>query len=106
MTWQPPPHWLKICTIDMHTGGEPLRVIVDGLPPIEGRTVLEKRRYFREHYDHIRTGLMWEPRGAWKLVVAQGSMAHRHTAPEISGAAFVGKSRDVPNEWALQGSNL
>jgi len=63
MTWQPPPHWLKISTIDMHTGGEPLRVIVDGLPPIEGRTVLEKRRYFRKHYDHIRTGLMWEPRG-------------------------------------------
>src|SRR5262245_54067094 len=47
----------------MHTGGEPLRVVVDGIPPIEGRTVLEKRRYFREHYDHIRTGLMWEPRG-------------------------------------------
>ena len=47
----------------MHTGGEPLRVIIDGLPTIEGRTVLEKRRYFREHYDHIRTGLMWEPRG-------------------------------------------
>ena len=63
MTWQPPSHWLKITTIDMHTGGEPLRVIVDGLPPIEGRTVLEKRRYFREHYDHIRTGLIWEPRG-------------------------------------------
>ena len=63
MHWQPPSHWLKITTIDMHTGGEPLRVIVDGLPAIEGRTVLEKRRYFREHYDHIRTGLMWEPRG-------------------------------------------
>ena len=63
MTWKPPSHWLTISTIDMHTGGEPLRVIVDGLPPIEGRTVLEKRRYFRKHYDHIRTGLMWEPRG-------------------------------------------
>jgi trans-L-3-hydroxyproline dehydratase len=47
----------------MHTGGEPLRVIVDGLPPIEGDTVLEKRRYFREHFDQLRTGLMWEPRG-------------------------------------------
>jgi proline racemase len=47
----------------MHSGGEPLRVVIDGLPPIEGRTVLEKRRYFREHYDHLRTGLMWEPRG-------------------------------------------
>src|SRR5687768_13071310 len=61
--WRPPRHWTRISTIDMHTGGEPLRVIIDGLPTIEGETVLEKRRYFREHYDHIRTGLMWEPRG-------------------------------------------
>jgi trans-L-3-hydroxyproline dehydratase len=49
--------------MEMHTGGEPLRVITGGLPPIEGNTVLEKRRYFREHCDHIRTGLMFEPRG-------------------------------------------
>lgn len=62
-TWQPPAHWTRITTVDMHTGGEPLRVITSGLPPIEGHTVLEKRRYFREHYDHLRTGLMWEPRG-------------------------------------------
>jgi proline racemase len=61
--WQPPGQWTKITTVDMHTGGEPLRVIIDGLPPIAGQTVLEKRRYFREHYDFIRTGLMWEPRG-------------------------------------------
>jgi proline racemase len=62
-SWRPPEHWMRITTIDMHTGGEPLRVIIDGLPPIEGRTVLEKRRYFREHYDYLRAGLMWEPRG-------------------------------------------
>lgn len=61
--WHPPELWVRVTTIDMHTGGEPLRVIIDGLPPIEGRTVLEKRRYFRDHYDHLRTGLMWEPRG-------------------------------------------
>jgi len=61
--WRPPEHWIRITCVDMHTGGEPLRVIIDGLPPIEGRNVLEKRRYFREHYDHLRTGLMWEPRG-------------------------------------------
>jgi proline racemase len=61
--WQMPAHWHRIRTIEMHTGGEPLRVISAGLPPIEGRTVLEKRRYFREHYDHLRTGLMGEPRG-------------------------------------------
>ncbi len=61
--WRPPQHWGRITTIDMHTGGEPLRVVVDGVPPIEGRTVLEKRRYFRDNYDYLRTGLIWEPRG-------------------------------------------
>jgi proline racemase len=61
--WQPPALWTRITTIDMHTAGEPLRVITSGLPLVEGSTVLEKRRYFREHYDHLRSGLMWEPRG-------------------------------------------
>ncbi len=61
--WEPPSNWTRINSIEMHTGGEPLRVFVSGLPPIEGSNVLEKRRYFREHYDHIRTGTMWEPRG-------------------------------------------
>ena len=52
-----------ITTIDAHTAGEPLRVITGGLPPLPGATILEKRRYFREHLDHLRTALMWEPRG-------------------------------------------
>ena len=47
----------------MHTGGEPLRVFTSGLPAIEGHTVLEKRAFFREHYDHLRKSMMWEPRG-------------------------------------------
>lgn len=63
LDWQPPAHWQKITTIEMHTGGEPLRVYTSGLPEIKGETVLEKRRYFREHYDHIRRGTIWEPRG-------------------------------------------
>lgn len=61
--WSPPAGWLRLETLDMHTGGEPLRVFVSGLPPLPGATVLEKRRYFRDHYDYIRTGTMWEPRG-------------------------------------------
>jgi proline racemase len=61
--WRPPAAWTAITTIDMHTGGEPLRVITGGLPPILGDTVLQKRCYFRENYDHLRTGLMFEPRG-------------------------------------------
>jgi len=58
-----PEGWLKIKTIDMHTGGEPLRVIVNGLPKLEGNSVLEYRRYMKENLDHIRTSLMFEPRG-------------------------------------------
>jgi proline racemase len=59
----PPDHWLKIRTIDMHTGGEPLRVILDGFPVPEGQGVLDYRRYYRDHLDHLRTALMFEPRG-------------------------------------------
>ena len=61
--WQPPKTWSTITSIDTHTGGEPLRIVTSGLPPIEGRTVIEKRRYFMEHYDHLRSGLLREPRG-------------------------------------------
>jgi trans-L-3-hydroxyproline dehydratase len=61
--WQAPVEWGRITTVEMHTGGEPLRVFVSGLPHIEGETVLEKRRYFRKHFDHIRKSTMWEPRG-------------------------------------------
>ena len=61
--WEAPKDWLKIKTIDLHTGGEPLRVFTNGLPEIKGNTILEKRRYFRDNFDYIRTGTMWEPRG-------------------------------------------
>lgn len=58
-----PDSWLKIKTIDMHTCGEPLRVIVDGYPPLEGNSVLEYRAYLKNNLDHLRTALMFEPRG-------------------------------------------
>jgi trans-L-3-hydroxyproline dehydratase len=47
----------------MHTGGEPLRILAKGYPQIPGKSILEKRRYFRDHLDHIRKACMWEPRG-------------------------------------------
>ena len=52
-----------ITCIDAHTGGEPLRIITSGFPPIPGRTILEKRKYVNEHYDGLRKMLMLEPRG-------------------------------------------
>ncbi len=61
--WRPPETWLRIGTIDTHTGGEPLRIVTSGLPRLEGRNVLEKRRYFMQHLDHVRSGILREPRG-------------------------------------------
>jgi proline racemase len=50
-------------TIDTHTGGEPTRTIIGGLPYIPGRTVVEKMTYLKENMDWVRTALMFEPRG-------------------------------------------
>lgn len=58
-----PTGWLSIKTIDMHTGGEPLRVIIDGFPPIKGNNVLEARQFVKKNYDHLRKALVFEPRG-------------------------------------------
>lgn len=63
MTWTPPAHWLRIETIDAHTEGEPLRVIVAGFPEPSGATVLARRRVARSDHDELRRALMWEPRG-------------------------------------------
>lgn len=49
--------------IDAHTGGEPLRIITSGLPPILGNTILEKREYMLKNYDNLRKLMMLEPRG-------------------------------------------
>ena len=61
--WQPPKDWIRITAIDAHTAGEPLRIITGGWPEMPGDTILAKRRYAREQLDHLRTALMWEPRG-------------------------------------------
>jgi len=52
-----------ITAVDTHTGGEPTRIILSGLPRLYGKTVKEKRDYFKENFDYIRKRLTYEPRG-------------------------------------------
>jgi len=61
--YKAPEAWLRIKTIDAHTAGEPLRIILEGLPEIKGNTILKKRKFMKENLDHLRTALMFEPRG-------------------------------------------
>lgn len=52
-----------ITSIDTHTGGEPTRNVIGGLPRIPGKTVSEKMIHLRDHMDWLRTLLTQEPRG-------------------------------------------
>ena len=50
-------------TIDTHTGGNPTRTVISGLPKLTGTTMGEKMLQMKAEYDWIRTFLMYEPRG-------------------------------------------
>ncbi|WP_026196272.1 proline racemase family protein [Corynebacterium lubricantis] len=54
---------LLFSAVDSHTEGMPTRVITGGFKPIPGETMNDKRIYFQQNLDHLRTMLMTEPRG-------------------------------------------
>src|SRR5436305_9602810 len=54
---------LMVSTVDYHTAGEPFRIVSGGVPALQGKTVLDKRRFALDHLDHIRRLLVFEPRG-------------------------------------------
>ena len=49
--------------VDSHTVGEFCRIVIGGFPEPEGNTMIEKKKWMEENYDHVRTALMFEPRG-------------------------------------------
>ena len=57
------PAGINFSCIDAHTCGNPVRLVVSGGPELQGKNMSEKRLYFIKHYDWIRQGLMFEPRG-------------------------------------------
>ncbi|KAF5346582.1 hypothetical protein D9758_013478 [Tetrapyrgos nigripes] len=77
----------KIRVIDMHTSGEPTRIVISGYPPLEGKTLLEKRRCASERYDDIRKMLMLEPRGHAGMY---GAIIVQETELMKSGEADIG----------------
>lgn len=52
-----------IFTVDSHVMGEPLRIVVGGIPFLRGNSINEKKEYFIKHFDYIRRALILEPRG-------------------------------------------
>jgi proline racemase len=52
-----------IRTVDYHTAGEPFRIVTGGVPELEGRRILDRRRWAKENIDEVRRLLVNEPRG-------------------------------------------
>jgi proline racemase len=71
-----------IATTDFHTAGIGMRLVTSGLGRLPGVTLGDKRRWFQEHLDHLRTGLCLEPRGHRSLLIAV------MTEPVTPGAHF------------------
>jgi len=76
-----------ISTIDTHTGGEPTRTIIGGLPVVPGKTMNAKMTYLEKNMDWIRTALIFEPRGHSGMA---GAILTEPTHPEADmGVIFL-----------------
>lgn len=56
--------------VDSHTAGEPTRVVIDGMPDLGTGSMAQRLLRFRADHDHLRSGIVNEPRGSDVLVGA------------------------------------
>jgi proline racemase len=73
-------------TVEMHTGGEPVRLIVAGFPEPRGTRVLDKRHDAASRLDLHRRRLMLEPRGHAEMY---GALVVPAAPPAAFGVLFM-----------------
>ncbi|CAL9573514.1 proline racemase family protein [Streptomyces sp. enrichment culture] len=80
--------------VDSHTEGMPTRVITGGVGVLPGATMAERRRHLIEEMDHVRTLLMYEPRGHSAM---SGAILQPPTRPDADyGVLFIEVSGALP----------
>jgi proline racemase len=80
--------------VDSHTEGMPTRVIVGGFGTLPGATMFDRRRYFLDHHDDVRTLLMTEPRGSSNM---SGAILQPSTRPDADfGVLYIEVSGCLP----------
>lgn len=80
--------------IDGHTCGNPVRLVIDGGPALDGATMSERRQDFIRRYDWIRTGLMFEPRGHDLM---SGAILYPPTGPDFDiGVLYIETTGCLP----------
>lgn len=83
-----------IHTVESHTEGMPTRVVTGGVGVIPGATMAERRQWFIENSDELRTFLMYEPRGHAAM---SGAILQPPTRPDADfGVLFIEVSGLLP----------
>lgn len=63
LRWQPPDGTRVITTFEAHAEGEPLRVVLAGIPELRAGRANAMRLQAQADLEFFRRALMWEPRG-------------------------------------------
>jgi proline racemase len=80
--------------VDSHTEGMPTRVITGGVGVLPGETMAERRAFLIDHRDHLRTLLMYEPRGHAAM---SGAILQPPARPDADhGVVFIEVSGALP----------
>ncbi|MFF0247488.1 proline racemase family protein [Streptosporangium sandarakinum] len=80
--------------VDSHTEGMPTRVVTGGVGVIPGATMAERREHFLAEMDHVRTLLMYEPRGHSAM---SGAILQPPTRPDADyGVLYIEVSGCLP----------
>lgn len=80
--------------IDGHTAGNPVRLVIEGAPALNGDSLSARRQDFMARFDWIRTGLCFEPRGHDMM---SGGFLYPPTTPEADvGILFIETSGCLP----------
>ena len=74
-------------SLEYHVGGQPVRVIVEGVPSPQGRTQAQKAAWFARHADRYRRGLVLPPRG--HLDMSAVLLTEPSTAGAHAGLVFL-----------------
>jgi len=88
------PEKREFLCIDAHTCGNPVRLVVEGAPELEGDSMAQRRQHFMREYDWVRTALMFEPRGH---AMMSGSILYPATRKDCdTGVLFIETSGCLP----------
>ncbi|HET6698576.1 MAG TPA: proline racemase family protein [Nocardioidaceae bacterium] len=80
--------------VDSHTEGMPTRVITGGVGVLPGATMFERRQWFLDNSDELRTLLMYEPRGHASM---SGAILQPPTRPDADwGVLYIEVSGCLP----------